>query len=177
MYDFFNLKSMKIGLLSDTHGWIHPRLFDLFDKCDEIWHAGDIGNIETADTIASYRLLRAVYGNIDDSIVRSVYRESLRFEIEGKEILMTHNGGRPGHYSLKVREEIKNFTPEILICGHSHIAMVMYDRKAGMLYINPGAAGYTGFHKYMTVIRFNIDYSGIHNLELVELGERGKVIL
>jgi uncharacterized protein len=167
---------MKIGLVSDTHGWIHPRLFDYFDKCDEIWHAGDIGNIETADSFCAFKPFRAVYGNIDDVTVRLTYKENQIFEVGEKKIWMKHIGGTPGHYDLKVRKKIYDNPPDIFICGHSHIAKVMFDKKAGLLYINPGSAGYIGFHKFMTAIRFNIDENKIYDLELIELGERGIII-
>jgi putative phosphoesterase len=166
---------MKIGLLSDTHGWIHPRLFDHFSEVDEIWHAGDIGSIETADALAAFKSLRAVYGNIDDSQVRKVYKENLKFKIEEINVWLTHIGGTPGHYDRRVRASIYEEPPDLFICGHSHIAKVMFDRKGGFLFINPGAAGYNGFHKYMTAIRFQIDGKKIHSLELIELGERAKV--
>jgi uncharacterized protein len=165
---------MKIGLLSDTHGWIHPRLFDHFALCDEIWHAGDIGNIETADTLGAFKPLKAVFGNIDDEIVRMSYKEHLVFISEEVHVWMTHIGGSPSHYDRRVRPGIYDNPPDIFICGHSHIAKVIYDKKAGFLYINPGAAGYIGFHKYMTAIRFQIDGKNIHDMELIELGERGK---
>jgi hypothetical protein len=168
---------MKIGLLSDTHGWIHPRLFEHFRECDEIWHAGDIGNIETADTLAAFKPLRAVYGNIDDDIVRKVYKENLKFRVGGISVWITHIGGTPDHYDHRVRKSIYENPPDIFICGHSHIAKVMHDKKGGFLYINPGAAGYNGFHKFMTAIRFQIDGAKIHDLELIEMGERGKVII
>lgn len=168
---------MKIGLLSDTHGWIHPRIFDHFADCDEIWHAGDIGNIETADAFASFKPFKAVFGNIDDSHVRTVYKEHLRFKAEEVNIWMTHIGGTPGHYDQRVRSGIYDNPPDLFICGHSHIAKVLFDKKPGFLYINPGAAGYNGFHKYMTIIRFHIDGKKIHDLELIELGERGKITL
>jgi putative phosphoesterase len=166
---------MKIGLLSDTHGWINPRLFDHFALCDEIWHAGDIGNIEIADALAAFKPFRAVYGNIDNEIVRRCYTESLIFRIEELKVWLTHIGGTPGNYDYRVRTGINEDPPDIFICGHSHIAKVMFDKKAGLLYINPGAAGYHGFHKYMTAIRFNIDGKDIHDMELIELGERGRV--
>jgi putative phosphoesterase len=168
---------MKIGLLSDTHGWIHPGLFDHFAGCDEIWHAGDIGNIETADKLASMKPLKAVYGNVDDAIVRTVYKEHLIFNAEEVRVWLTHIGGTPGHYNLRVKPGIYENPPDLFICGHSHIAKVMFDKKAGFLYVNPGAAGYNGFHKYMTAIRFQIDGKNIHDLELIELGERGKVAI
>ena len=166
---------MKIGLLSDTHGWIHPSIFEHFADCDEIWHAGDIGPVKTADSLNSFKPLKAVYGNIDDSFVRSVFPESLRFTVEEMKIWITHIGGSPGNYSLKVKNEIYTTPPDIFISGHSHIAKVLFDKRSGSLYINPGAAGYIGFHKYMTVIRFQITGKKIHDLELIEMGERGKV--
>lgn len=168
---------MKIGLLSDTHGWIHPRLFDHFAGCDEIWHAGDIGNIETADKLAAFKPLKAVYGNIDDAVVRSAFKENLMFKADDIKVWLTHIGGTPGHYDLRVKHSIYVDPPDIFICGHSHIAKVMHDRKAGFLFINPGAAGYYGFHTYMTAIRFQIDGKRIHDMELIELGERGKATI
>ena len=168
---------MKIGLLSDTHGWIHPRLFDHFAECDEIWHAGDIGNIEIADTLAAFKPLKAVYGNIDNSLVRTTYPENLIFTAGEIRVWLTHIGGTPGHYDRKVLSAINLNHPDLFICGHSHIAKVMYDKKSGFLYVNPGAAGYNGFHKFMTAIRFQIDGKEIHDLELIELGERGRIIL
>jgi putative phosphoesterase len=168
---------MKVGLLSDTHGWIHPRLFDHFAECDEIWHAGDIGSIETADKLAAFKPFKAVYGNIDDALIRKVYTEHLKFKAEEVLVWLTHIGGNPGHYDHRVKPMIYENPPDIFICGHSHIAKVMHDKKGGFLYINPGAAGYNGFHKYMTAIRFQIDGSEIHDLELIELGERGKAII
>ena len=168
---------MKIGLLSDTHGWIHPRLFDHFAECDEIWHAGDIGNIETADKIAGFKPLKAVYGNIDDALIRTVYKESLIFIVDEIRVWLTNIGGTPGHYDRKVSAALNKNPPDLFICGHSHIAKVMYDKKGRFLFMNPGAAGYNGFHKYMTAIRFQINGKSIHDLELIELGERGRITL
>jgi putative phosphoesterase len=166
---------MKIGLLSDTHGWIHPALFEYFASCDEIWHAGDLGNIEVADALAAFKPLKAVYGNIDNEIVRRYYKENLIFMADEVKVWLTHIGGAPGNYDRRVRAVIYENPPDIFICGHSHIAKIMYDRKAGLLYLNPGASGYNGFHKYMTVVRFSIDGKKIHDMELIELGERGRV--
>jgi putative phosphoesterase len=168
---------MKIGLLSDTHGWVHPRLFDHFAQCDEIWHAGDIGNIETADNLAAFKPLKAVYGNIDDELVRRSFKKSIIFKAEDVHVWMTHIGGTPDHYDHRVKPRIYEDPPDIFICGHSHIAKVMLDKKTGFLYINPGAAGFHGFHKFMTAIRFQIDGKNIHDMELIELGERGKIVI
>jgi putative phosphoesterase len=167
---------MKIGLISDTHGWIHPHLFDFFENCDEIWHAGDIGNIETADRLNSFRPLRAVYGNIDDAKVRQVYKKYLRFTVDEVDVFITHIGGTPGNYESEISVELSKNPPALFICGHSHIALVKYDSKHKFLHINPGAAGYIGFHKIMTAIRFSIEGKKITDLELIELGERGKVV-
>jgi putative phosphoesterase len=168
---------MKIGIISDTHGWIHPRLFEHFREVDEIWHAGDIGNIETADQLSSLKPLKAVYGNIDDATVRRAFKGRLDFTAEGISVMITHIGGSPDHYDRRLLPSLYNDPPDLFICGHSHIAKVMYDKKAGFLFINPGSAGYTGFHKYMTAIILSIDEKRIHDLKLIELGERGKVIL
>ena len=168
---------MKIGLISDTHGWIHPRLFEYFGDVDEIWHAGDIGNLETADALSVFKPLRAVYGNIDNAIVRRVFKEDLIFKAEEVKIFITHIGGTPGHYNKRVSASLKNDPPGIFMCGHSHIAKVQNDPKSGFLFINPGAAGYQGFHKYMTAMKLCIDGTRIHDLQVIELGERGKVIL
>ena len=166
---------MKIGLISDTHGWIHPRIFDFFENCDEIWHAGDIGNIETADRLNSFRPLRAVYGNIDDAKVRQTYGKYLRFAVEELDVFITHIGGTPGRYEPEIRQVLSANPPALFICGHSHIALVKYDSKYNFLHINPGAAGYVGFHKIMTAIRFSIEDKKITNLELIELGERRRL--
>jgi putative phosphoesterase len=168
---------MKIGLISDTHGWIHPRLFEHFKGVDEIWHAGDIGNIETADSLAAFKPFRAVYGNIDGTVVRKSYSEHLHFITEEVRVWMTHIGGTPGHYDKRVKPIIYNNPPDLFICGHSHITKIQFDKKAGFLFINPGAAGYTGFHKIMTALRFRIEGRKISDLDIIELGERGKVIL
>ena len=162
----------RIGLLSDTHGFFDPRLRDFFAECDEIWHAGDIGNIETADEIAAFKPFRAVYGNIDGHEVRTVYPENLEFRLQGMDIWITHIGGYPGNYDQRVRSRIRMNTPDLFICGHSHICKVMPDKKLGLMHINPGAAGKSGFHKFRTAVRFKIEDGSIKDLEVIELEER-----
>ena len=160
---------MKIGLLSDTHGYFDTRLTGFFKDCDEIWHAGDIGNIETADSIAAFKPLIAVYGNIDDSRVRSVYPLQQRFIREGVDILMTHIGGYPGRYDRKVKEILLKSSPDLFISGHSHILKVINDKKLDLLHINPGAAGKNGLHKVRTAVRFSLSDSRIHDMEVWEV--------
>lgn len=159
----------RIGLLSDTHGFLHPRLFSFFEKTDEIWHAGDFGDIETADRLAAFKPLKGVYGNIDGQDVRVVYPQHQRFMCEEVDVWMTHIGGYPGHYEQYVKPEIFNRPPNLFISGHSHILKVIYDKKLDFLHMNPGAAGYYGFHKVSTTIRFVIDGKNIRDLEIWEL--------
>ena len=163
----------RIGLISDTHTYLHPGLFKSFKECDEIWHAGDIGNIETADKLAAFKPLRAVYGNIDSHQVRIVYPEFQIFKCEDVKVLMTHIGGYPGRYQPAVRELIIKEKPDIFISGHSHILKIMYDKKYKLLHINPGAAGKSGLHKVITFVRFTIDGKQIKDLEIVEFERWG----
>jgi uncharacterized protein len=160
---------INIGLISDTHGFLHDRLLYFFDKVDEIWHAGDIGNIELADRFAAFKPFKAVYGNIDGNDVRSVYPRYLRFFCEDVDVWITHIGGYPGKYEKSVRPAIYDNPPNLFISGHSHILKVIYDPKLKLLHINPGAAGYYGFHKTLTALRFVIDGADIRDLEVWEL--------
>jgi len=157
-----------IGILSDTHGYWDEGLTEFFRTCDEIWHAGDIGSLELADKIAEFKPLRAVHGNIDDYKTRLVYPEIQLFTTEDINILITHIAGTPGHYEKKVREILKENKVNILVCGHSHILRVKFDTQQDMLYINPGAAGNSGFHQVKTAIRLKIDGSNIFDLEVWE---------
>ncbi len=158
----------RIGLLSDTHGTVNSRVADFFASCDEIWHAGDIGNIETAEKLASIKPLKAVYGNIDGTDIRLSYPKNQVFECEGVKVLITHIGGYPGRYEKDVRELIETEKPGLFISGHSHVLKVMYDKKHQLLHINPGAAGNSGFHHVITCVRFVIDGNNIRDLEVFE---------
>jgi uncharacterized protein len=164
---------MKIGLLSDTHGYWDERYVQYFQDCDEIWHAGDIGSLAVANKLEAFKPLRAVHGNIDGHTERLIYPRYLFFECEGQKVLLTHIGGYPGRYAPEISRELLGLTPTLFICGHSHIAKVMYDKKLGLLHINPGAAGNTGFHAVRTLMRFEINSGKIENLEVIELGKRG----
>lgn len=158
----------KIGLLSDTHGYVDEKIMDFFKDCDEIWHAGDMGNIETADTILKYKILKGVYGNIDGQEVRASYPKIQSFICEGVSVLMTHIGGYPGKYEKGVKELILELKPKLFISGHSHILKVMYDDKNNLLHINPGASGKSGLHQFQTAVRFIIDAGEIKDLEVFE---------
>ncbi|MGX5691134.1 metallophosphoesterase family protein [Arcticibacter tournemirensis] len=162
----------KIGLISDTHGFLDDAVFRHFEQCDEIWHAGDFGNLELADKLAAFKPLRGVFGNIDGKDIRTVYPEHLRFKCEDVDVWMTHIGGYPDHYSPQVRNLIYKDPPKMFISGHSHILKVIYDKKIGTLHLNPGAAGKQGWHKIRSLLRFSISDEKIHTLEAIELGNR-----
>lgn len=147
----------KIGLLSDTHGWLNPKVFDFFKDCDEIWHAGDIGDISIADDLSAFKKLRAVYGNIDDFDVRREYPKFQIFTVEDVKVVMTHIGGYPQHYEIGIKDLLIKEKPDIFVSGHSHILKVMRDEKLNLLHLNPGAAGKNGFHKSLTMLRFDIE--------------------
>lgn len=163
---------MKIGVLSDTHGYLDDKLFDFFTDCDEIWHAGDIGNLQVITKLQDFRPLVAVYGNIDGSDIRIETSQHQRQFREGVDIWMTHIGGYPGNYDRKIRDEVRTNPPGLLITGHSHILKVMNDRKNGLLHINPGAAGFHGLHHVRTAVRFVITNKKIKDLDIIELGPR-----
>lgn len=164
----------SIGLISDTHGFLDETVFDHFSNCDEIWHAGDFGDIELANRLASQsgKTIRGVYGNIDGQDVRSVYPEQLVFDCENVKVMMRHIGGAPPKYNPETRKELQLHQPNLFIAGHSHILKVMYDDKINCLHMNPGAAGKQGWHKVRTLIRFVIDGSDMKNCEIIELGNR-----
>jgi len=165
---------MRIGLLSDTHGYLEPRIADHFKTCDEIWHAGDIGSLSVIDALEAIRPVRAVFGNIDGPEIQARFPEDLRFECEGLSILLTHIAGSPPRYNPRIRKELSTNIPDVLICGHSHILKVGRDAAHGnMLFVNPGAAGNHGFHAVKTLIRFSIVMGTVKEMEVVELGKRG----
>ena len=162
----------RIGLLSDTHSFLDPAVFKYFENCDEVWHAGDIGDVEVLDQLKSFKKTRAVYGNIDSHIIRKECPLHQRFMCEEVDVWITHIGGYPKRYSPPIRKEIKTNPPKLFITGHSHILKVMYDKDLSLLHMNPGAAGKHGFHQVKTILRFVIDGKEIKDLEVIELGKR-----
>jgi putative phosphoesterase len=160
----------KIGILSDTHAYWDEKFIKYFSECDEIWHAGDVGSNEVLANLEAIKPVRAVYGNIDGHIIRSLCPEILQFRIESVRVLMTHTGGYPGKYGPRIRPVIYASPPQLFVCGHSHILKVMYDKNLQMLCVNPGAAGQSGFHNVRTLVRLIIDGDKIRDLEVIELG-------
>ena len=159
---------MYIGLISDTHGVFDSRFREFLEPVDQIWHAGDFGNIETVEAIRKFKPLRGVYGNCDDKEIRLCQPPVQWFTIEGMKILMMHIGGYPGRYDFKAFQLINAHLPDIFICGHSHILKVMNDSRYNMLTINPGAAGIQGFHTVRTALRFRIENGNITDMEVGE---------
>ncbi|TCK68660.1 hypothetical protein DFQ05_0168 [Winogradskyella wandonensis] len=158
----------KILLLSDTHSYIDEAILKHVAKADEVWHAGDIGDLKVTDAIKELKPLKAVYGNIDDAKARGEFLEHNRFMCEDVDVWITHIGGYPPNYNLRVREQLKVNPPRLFICGHSHILKVMPDKKLNLIHMNPGAVGKHGFHKARTMLRFIIDGKKIDNLEVIE---------
>jgi uncharacterized protein len=165
----------KILLLSDTHHYIDEKILSYCSTADEVWHAGDIGSLSVTDHIARIRPLKAVWGNIDNDKMRLQFEETLVFKTEDLKVMMTHIGGKPGKYPEKIFSKIRMERPDIFICGHSHVLRIERDRLCSLLYINPGAAGHHGFHNVRTMVRFEINKGSIQNMEVIELGIRGKL--
>lgn len=164
----------KILLLSDTHGCIDAQILKYVEQADEVWHAGDIGDLVVTDTINKTKPLRAVYGNIDGTEARGEFSEDLFFNCEGVSVFMTHIGGYPGKYVARVKTALQRLKPKLYICGHSHILKVQYDQALGVLHLNPGAAGISGFHQVRTMLRFEIEGAEIKNMELIEFPKSKK---
>ncbi|MEI6886520.1 MAG: metallophosphoesterase family protein [Bacteroidota bacterium] len=160
---------LRIGIISDTHGRLLPRVLDFLSAADEIWHAGDIGSTEVIDELRKLKPLRAVYGNIDGTSVRSLCPETLLFQVEKLKVLMTHIGGYPGKYHPQSKLLIEREKPGLFVCGHSHILKVMYDKKHSLLHINPGAAGNYGLHHSVTAVRLVIDGNNMKDLEVLDI--------
>ena len=162
----------KILLLSDTHGYIDAQILKFIKQSDEVWHAGDIGSLEILDTIKKFKPVRAVFGNIDNQLIRTELPLDQNFIVEKISVLMTHIGGYPNRYDPRIKELISKNPPQLFICGHSHILKVIQDKKFNLLHMNPGAAGKYGFHQVRTMLRFEINSGNISNLEVIELQKR-----
>lgn len=164
----------QIGILSDTHSYLDEAIFRHFENCDEIWHAGDFGNMEVVEQLRNFKPLKGVWGNIDGAVIRQYFPEKLRWKCEDVEVLMIHIGGYPGKYAPAIKTEINSHPPQLFISGHSHILKVIFDEKLHCLHINSGAAGREGWHKTRTIVRLKIDGNRMYDCEVIELGKRGK---
>ena len=161
---------MRIGLMSDTHGFLDETIFQYFAECDEVWHAGDFGPVEVLDRLKAFKPVRGVFGNIDGSQIRAELPRDAAWESDGVRVFMTHIGGYPGHYPARIKRELVSRKPGLFICGHSHIAKVIRDPALGLLHMNPGACGRQGWHVMRTLLRFTITSGKIGGAELIQLG-------
>ena len=161
----------RIGLISDTHGFLDEAIFKHFEKCDEIWHAGDFGEA-VAVKLKGYKPLKGVFGNIDEQQIRNEFPEQLVFMCEEVKVMIRHIGGSPPRYNPATKKELALHQPQLFICGHSHILKIMFDEKLQCLHMNPGAAGRQGWQKVRTVIRFVVDGKEMKDCEVIELGKR-----
>jgi hypothetical protein len=164
---------MKIGLMSDTHGFLDKKIFEYFKDVDEIWHAGDLGTEGVADALEKFKPFKAVYGNIDNQSIKYRFPENLHFTTEGVRVWITHIGGYPGKYPTRIKSELMKGDTDLFICGHSHILKIISDKTHNLLHINPGACGNEGFHKVKTLVRFDLHDGKVQNMEIIELGARG----
>lgn len=162
----------RIGILSDTHGYLDDQILKHLSECTEIWHVGDFGTLEVIDQLENYKPLKGVFGNIDNQKIRASYPEINAFTCENVTVLMKHIMGYPGKYDQSMQGVFEKHSPKLLVAGHSHILKVIPDKKRDLLYINPGAAGKSGFHKVRTLVRLTIDGVDLKDLEVVELGLR-----
>ncbi|WP_373493176.1 metallophosphoesterase [Aquiflexum sp.] len=164
---------IKIGLISDSHGYIDQKVIDHLQDVDEVWHAGDIGDLRVLESLPKNKVKRIVTGNIDDQTARQSFPEEIWEELEGIKTGMIHIAGKPPKYAKGIKEKIKLNKAQLLVCGHSHICKVEYDKSLNCLYMNPGAIGQHGFHVVRTMLLFEIDNGKVQNLRVVELGRRG----
>ena len=162
----------RIGLISDTHGFLDEAVFRHFEECNEIWHAGDFGSMDVFTRLQEFRPLKAVWGNIDGQDIRSSCPEKISWTCEGVNVYMVHIGGHPAKYAPGVKKELVENAAKLFICGHSHILKIIYDDKIDCLHMNPGAAGRQGWHKTRTIVRFTIEGKDIRDCEVIELGLR-----
>lgn len=166
--------STKIALISDSHSYIDHKTLTYLQDVDEIWHAGDIGSVDVMKELPGGKVIRGVFGNIDDLEIQEEYPEWQEFTSEGVKILMTHIGGTPPRYAKGLKQRIRESRPNLFICGHSHICKVEFDKEMNCLYMNSGAIGQQGFHIMRTLLLFDLENGQIKNLRVVELGKRGK---
>lgn len=164
----------RIGLMSDTHGDIDPKIFAYFKDVDEIWHAGDVGSMDVVDALEAFKTVRGVYGNIDDHVLRATWPKVNAFECEGMKVVITHIAGKPYKYTPEAHAVMQDHKPDIFVCGHSHILLVQFDKNINSLWLNPGACGYKGFHQVKTILRFSVDAGKVSDMEVIELGPKRK---
>jgi putative phosphoesterase len=169
-------RALKILVLSDSHGHLDDRILAHAAEADEVWHAGDVGSLDVVDRLAANsKVLRGVYGNIDDAALRRTWPLNQWFTAGGLRVWITHIAGPAGRLPTGIKAGLKADPVDLLVCGHSHILRVGQD-ASGVLCMNPGACGVHGFHKVRTMLRFTIEEGKVENLSVIELGARGALM-
>ena len=150
---------MRVGIISDTHGYLDPRLAEAFSGVEAIVHAGDVGGAHVHDALRSIARLHAVRGNNDEKLGGLGLPLHLDFTLAGVRFHLVHQ-------EPHARSEADT---QVVVCGHSHRALIA--RRDGRLHVNPGAAGRVGFHRLQTVAVMEIVGVQI-DVRVVELGAR-----
>lgn len=164
---------MRVGIVSDTHGHFHPALPEAFEDVEMILHAGDLGSLDILDGLEALAPTRAVWGNVDDWDVRDRVPEHQRLEVDGLDVWMTHIAGRPGRWQMSMGRRLANDTPDIFICGHSHILQIeRVDDLEDMLFVNPGAAGKQGTHREKTCVVLTVEDGAAQQADVIHLDEQ-----
>ncbi len=160
----------SIVVLSDTHSYFHKGIGKYIATADEVWHAGDIGSMEVYTKLKKEsKKIYAVYGNIDGQEIRQHCPEYIYFTSAGVSVLMLHIAGYPTKYNSRAQQLIQQYSPNVVVCGHSHILKIMPDNMLHHLHINPGACGIYGWHKKKTLVLLDIVEQKIQNVKIVEL--------
>lgn len=160
----------KIGIISDTHGCWDNRYGLHFADCDEIWHAGDVGDYMVIERLEEICKVRAVKGNADWGECARKLPERIVFTVEGINVFLTHIGGYPGKWhSAALRQTLADEKIGLMVDGHSHILRIMSDKSLNLLHINPGAAGKQGWQKKRTLVKLTLDNGDMRDCEVIEL--------
>lgn len=146
---------MKIGILSDTHGFLHPALLEAFRDVDIIFHAGDIGVGPILDRLRLIAPTFAVRGNIDGGDLYALDKVLYK-EIEGIRFTVTHNAGDLLRPAFDLQTRILSRPTDILISGHYHSYWCAPLPSGDGLWLSPGAAGNSGHHQERMALLLSI---------------------
>jgi putative phosphoesterase len=126
---------VKIGVISDTHNFLDPKIHELFAGVGHILHAGDIGNATIISELELIAPVTAVYGNNDMNLP---FRETEIIELAARKFLVHHiiNPHAPGE---RVLERIARELPDVIVFGHTHKRFC--ETMGGILFFNPGYSG------------------------------------
>ena len=131
---------MKIGVISDTHGHIHPGAFDCLKGVDLILHAGDVGSDSVLVELETLAPVKAVSGNTDSFPLTSRLKEKEIITVAGIKLYLTHRFIERGLTLPPVMNDIHREKPDIVVFGHTHQQHA--EQLDGIFFFNPGAVGY-----------------------------------